>query len=753
MSGSVHTTRWSRRGLMVLAALAFLGGVMVGSENHARAVNTLLFAAPSPAGAGDCSGPDDPCTLPTAIGLSSDGFVVQLADGNYPDTAITIAHGIALQALGIRPSHPVLIGDGGTDDVIRITATNDVTISNIAITNTGDPATSGSVGIDNTSARLALSNVAISDNQTGLTTTSPQQTTLDQVTMSGNHAGISNNATLTMSDSTVSNSGDVGVINNPGAVATISRSTISANSLDGVRNSGVMSVASSMVANNVLTEITNLATGVLTVDDSTLFGGAFALRNSGTASAIRSTIAATSPVATGVVTLSGGVSTVGADIITGPQHACSGTGTITDLGYTIAPDVSCTLNGTGSATGVSSLLSSLVPPTDNGGPTDTLALQPWSPAIDFVTGRLSDGTLVCRTPDQRGAGRPAGSCDAGAFESAPPRFVPEVDLAVTPAGGSSLGRSMSLTAAVSGTGANPTGSVRFTADGGAIAGCGAVALSGGSAECDTSALAAGTYDLRAHYSGDLSYTAKADELPSYVVGKGATRSHLAIHSTSIVATVAPFAPATGTPTGTVSFTVDGIAAGTRELVNGKATLARTNSGAHGYAVTYSGDDQFQASSGSSATTNPTLTAAVTSSVAKTSFGWFRAPVTVTFTCNAGSSALLHPCPAPVFLATNKADQNVVRTINASDGGVATLTVGPINVDQVPPTVSVDPDVNGGTFPAVQTLTCVGHDTLSGIASCTITQHAGTGDTEHFTAFAKDEAGNTASVSGNYHVVP
>jgi hypothetical protein len=59
----------------------------------------------------------------------------------------------------------------------------------------------------------------------------------------------------------------------------------------------------------------------------------------------------------------------------------------------------------------------LGPLQDNGGPTQTMALQPGSPAIDLVP------TLAAQCPatDQRGVSRPAsGACDAGAYEVAPP---------------------------------------------------------------------------------------------------------------------------------------------------------------------------------------------------------------------------------------------------------------------------------------------------------------------------------------------
>ena len=69
---------------------------------------------------------------------------------------------------------------------------------------------------------------------------------------------------------------------------------------------------------------------------------------------------------------------------------------------------------------------------------------------------------------------------------------------------SAFGQRVTFTATVSGQ--NPTGSVIFTADGGSIAGCGAVALAGGgngpTAACATATLAGGTHQITAAYGGD-----------------------------------------------------------------------------------------------------------------------------------------------------------------------------------------------------------------------------------------------------------
>ena len=58
-----------------------------------------------------------------------------------------------------------------------------------------------------------------------------------------------------------------------------------------------------------------------------------------------------------------------------------------------------------------------------------------------------------------------------------------------------------------GTGTSGGTLSNFQDNGNSIAGCGAVALSGGTARCTTSALAAGTHPVRGWYSGDSNNSA------------------------------------------------------------------------------------------------------------------------------------------------------------------------------------------------------------------------------------------------------
>lgn len=75
-----------------------------------------------------------------------------------------------------------------------------------------------------------------------------------------------------------------------------------------------------------------------------------------------------------------------------------------------------------------------------------------------------------------------------------------------------VGNTVTFTAKV--TGSSPTGTVQFTADGGAL--CTAT-LSGGSAPCSTSGLAAGTHNISASYSGDVNNKPSASPMLSETV--------------------------------------------------------------------------------------------------------------------------------------------------------------------------------------------------------------------------------------------
>ena len=103
---------------------------------------------------------------------------------------------------------------------------------------------------------------------------------------------------------------------------------------------------------------------------------------------------------------------------------CSGFEIFNDGGYNIDSDTSC---GFTQATGSLSNTDPLLDPAglqDNGGRTQTIALQPESPAVDLV----GQGACPPPTTDQRGVGRPQEeACDSGAFELVQQPTPPDSD--------------------------------------------------------------------------------------------------------------------------------------------------------------------------------------------------------------------------------------------------------------------------------------------------------------------------------------
>ncbi|MGN6608174.1 MAG: Ig-like domain-containing protein, partial [Jatrophihabitans sp.] len=234
---------------------------------------------------------------------------------------------------------------------------------------------------------------------------------------------------------------------------------------------------------------------------------------------------------------------------------------------------------------------------------------------------------------------------------------------------------------------------------------------------------------------------------SLVVSQAATSTTVTVHAHDLSATVTPVAPGTGTPTGTVTFAVGGVPVGTATLSGGTATLTYTvpTGRANTVAAAYNGDTDFAASSVSTTRRDPLITAHVQSSSPRSSYGWYHAAVTVTFTCTPQGAALTTPCPVAVTLTHDGAGQSVSGTIMAADGGAATASVTGIDIDTVRPRVSIAGVRNGATYPSAPRARCSASDTLSGVARCTLTSSVRNGRTT-YRATAVDKAGNTATAT-------
>ncbi|MBD8608537.1 immunoglobulin domain-containing protein [Aeromicrobium sp. CFBP 8757] len=326
----------------------------------------------------------------------------------------------------------------------------------------------------------------------------------------------------------------------------------------------------------------------------------------------------------------------------------------------------------------------------------------------------------------------------------------------TSASPSVFGQSVTATATVASATGTVSGTVQFTVDGDALGApvtvVDGVATSPQLLGPGGDSLATGPHAVGATFTPtDAVRFDGANGSTTQVVNQSATTTKVDVASTSITATVTPVAPGRGTPTGSVAFSVGSEVVGTAPLVDGVATLDETVPAGltREVAAVYGGDASFTGSSTSVNRNDPTITATVSSAHPRTSYGWYRSAVTVTFTCTTNGAALTEPCPAPVRFSGRGAGQSVTRTISSVDGGVATAVVSGINIDNQRPTLKIRGVKKGGVYgPRAPKARCVAKDSLSGVASCKVSTRK-RGTTVTVTATATDRAGNTRSTSVRY----
>ncbi|HEY7948168.1 MAG TPA: choice-of-anchor Q domain-containing protein, partial [Acidimicrobiales bacterium] len=253
-------------------------------------------------------------------------------------------------------------------------------------------------------------------------------TLLDNAAANGlNGGGIYNNAgsvTVTSSTLTGNNTGNGsgGAVYNDGGTFTVTASTLTGNSA--VDNAG------GAIDNN---------SGTLTVTDSTInHNTAFysadggGIYNAGSLALSNSTLSGNAAKFGGVGgnIFTSGPATVAATIVANSAAGRDCFGTLTDDGYNLDDDSTCGFSATGDLTNTPADLDARGL-EDNGGPTETIALQSTSPAI----GAINDPTL-CSTPDQRGVARPT-PCAMGAVEVVlPAQAITSADTATTKVGSS-----------------------------------------------------------------------------------------------------------------------------------------------------------------------------------------------------------------------------------------------------------------------------------------------------------------------------
>lgn len=163
------------------------------------------------------------------------------------------------------------------------------------------------------------------------------------------------------------------------------------------------------------------------------------------------------------------------------------------------------------------------------------------------------------------------------------------------------GQPVTLTATVSG-GAAPTGTVGFAADGAGIAGCGAVTLVSGQAQCLVSDLAPGARSLNAAYSGDATnpgsmgaalHTVAKAAITLAITAPAPNSSAVALSPVTVTVSLAAVAPGAGSPAGTVAVSW-GSDTCTITLSYASCVLTPTSLGTGALSASYAGDANFAA---------------------------------------------------------------------------------------------------------------------------------------------------------------
>jgi len=268
------------------------------------------------------------------------------------------------------------------------------------------------------------------------------------VTISGNGASRifnigAGNYNVTLSGLVIANGGNSGIANSSTGTVSVTNCTISGNMapLDGggIFNSGTIIVTYSTLTGN--STVGGLGGGIanygtLKVINSTLSGnsasggGGISNTGGGAVSLTNSTLSGNSASNGGGISTSGTVNvnnTIIANSTGGDVFRVSGT---VNASYSLIEDGLTAVNGTNSNNRTGD--PNLGPLTNNGGPTQTHALQYGSSAINAGSNALAvDASSVALTTDQRGSGFPRlqGTVDIGAVEAL--LFIPTVTNATT----------------------------------------------------------------------------------------------------------------------------------------------------------------------------------------------------------------------------------------------------------------------------------------------------------------------------------
>jgi CSLREA domain-containing protein len=352
-------------------------------------------------------------TIIESVSINGPGANVLTVNANGTDRVFDINSSTDNQTVAIS-GLTVTGGQSGGGSGVAVSTGDTLNLSNCIIT--GNTAAGiGGGGIANVGGTVTVTNCTISGNSAvltgggsglggGILNTSGNLTINNSTIWNGNTAETSGGGihfdfgTLTINNSTIDGNhalaGDGGgIFGGSGAtMLTITNTTISGNTAVGQPGAGfgggISNSTKPVILNNV------------TITNNTADNAGGGLASIGESISMRNTIVAGN---------TGGTSG-------GPD--CAPGSPIDSLGFNILGNNSdCVFTGTNNVNGdqvgtggspINPLLGSL---QNNGGPTETHALQPGSPAID------KGDNSTCAATDQRGVTRPQGTaCDIGAFE-------------------------------------------------------------------------------------------------------------------------------------------------------------------------------------------------------------------------------------------------------------------------------------------------------------------------------------------------
>jgi predicted outer membrane repeat protein len=293
-------------------------------------------------------------------------------------------------------------------------------------------------GIVGDSAAISLNHSTVTGNQVdgngaGIASSSDtgSEVILTDSTVSGNVAGgdgagiwVQGHVGLTLVRSTVRENvcaGSGGGIFSDESVVVLTDSRIQDNLGSGLYNAGRMTVTGSTISGNEAAQgmgggiehrggTLSLTNSTVSGNTATMAGGGLYSESHGPISLSSSTVSNNQAADGGGIYSHGPVrllSTIVAGQLAGGD--CNGPGMFVSQGYNLDSDGSCTsARRSDDFTAADPLLGPL---QDNGGPTETHALLPGSPAID-ASGEIqckdadADDDIPCSVPDQRGVSRP-----------------------------------------------------------------------------------------------------------------------------------------------------------------------------------------------------------------------------------------------------------------------------------------------------------------------------------------------------------